>query len=226
MPSDVVKEAMFMTNKVVRTHWAPGSTCPGPILDQRNVPPPIEIVCIFVQKIYDACSQRECEEFVFNVERPVSRIVSCQIVPGSVRALQTCITQFDGGPLARVDATIGADVSVTYIATDGTEVTIVRCVSFSKAVLLYAPEVDNFNYEVLTEAVFECLASRITSDGDLAVFIGAFIILKTGLYVQLLVPSYGFCPVPVECEELPDQPNVCIEFETRPFPDFYPPQLI
>lgn len=215
-----------MNSRTVRTHWAPGPTSPGAITDQRCVPQPIEIVCVYVQKIYDACSQRECEEFVFNVERPVSRIVSCHIVPGSVRALNTCITQFDGGPLARVDVTIGADVSVTYIATDGTEVTIVRLVSFSKAVLLYAPDVDNFDYEILTEAVFECLSSRITTDGDLAVFIGAFIIVKTSLQVQLLIPSYGFCPIPVECEELPDQPNVCIEFETRPFPEFYPPQLL
>lgn len=202
----------------------PGPTSPGPILDQRACPTPSEIVCIYVQKIYDACSQRDCLEFVFNTEKPVSRIVSCNIVPGSVRTLSTCITQFDSGPLARVDATVAADVSVTYIATDGTEITIVRCVSFKKAVLLYAPDVDRFDFDVLVEAVFECLSSRVTTDGDVAVFIGAFIIIKTALFVQLLVPSFGFCPVPVECEELPEIPNVCIEFDTRPFPDFFPPQ--
>lgn len=214
-----------MNTKSVRTHWAPGPTSPGQIYDQKSCPTPSEIVCIYVQKIYDACSQRECEEFVFNVDKPVARFVSCQVVPGSVKAVQTCITQFDSGPLARVDVTICADVSLTYIATDGTEITLVRSVAFKKAVLLYAPDAENYDYRVLTEAVFECLSCRITTDGDLACFIGAFIIVKIGLFVQLLVPSFGFCPVPVECEELPDQPNVCIEFDTRPFPEFFPPQL-
>jgi hypothetical protein len=213
-----------MSAKTIRTHWAPSPTSPGPITDQRTCPTPNEIVCIYVQKIYDACSQRDCEEFTFDTDKPVARFVSCQIVPGSVKAVHTCITQFDTGPLARVDATICAEVSLTYIATDGTEITIVRSVAFKKAVLLYAPDPANFDYKVLTEAVFECLSCRITSEGDLACFIGAFIIIKVSLFVQLLVPSFGFCPVPVECEELPDQPNICIEFETRPFPEFFPPQ--
>jgi hypothetical protein len=213
-----------MSARSVRTHWAPGPTSPG-LVDQRNCPTPSEIVCIYVHKIYDACSQRDCREFIFQVDRSVSRIVSCQVVPGSIEVKNTSITQFDLGPLARVDATICADVSVTFIATDGTEHTIVRSVSFKKAVLLYAPNPDNFDYQVFAESVFECLSCRITTDGQIACFIGAFIILKVALFVQLLVPSFGFCPVPVECEELPEIPNVCIEFETRPFPDFFPPQL-
>ncbi|MDD4680331.1 MAG: hypothetical protein PHP79_05500, partial [Clostridia bacterium] len=54
--------------------------------------------------------------------------------------------------------------------------------------------------------------------------IGVFIIVKVVGFVQLLVQSFGYCPTPRECEEfLPE--DVCVDFETRPVPPFFPPQL-
>ena len=58
----------------------------------------------------------------------------------------------------------------------------------------------------------------------LDITLGYFLIVKSELIVQLLVPSYGYCPVPEECcnEEPDDDP--CDRFNNAPIPKFYPDQ--
>ncbi|MGO5067117.1 hypothetical protein FDF31_05195 [Clostridium sporogenes] len=62
-------------------------------------------------------------------------------------------------------------------------------------------------------------------NGDQRVFLcitlGLFIIIKCEIVVQLMVPAYGYCPVPEECK-CPGDP--CKEFMERELPTLYPPQ--
>ncbi len=62
-------------------------------------------------------------------------------------------------------------------------------------------------------------------NGDQRVFLcitlGLFIIIKCEIVVQLMVPAYGYCPVPEECK-CTDDP--CKEFMKRELPTLYPPQ--
>jgi len=51
--------------------------------------------------------------------------------------------------------------------------------------------------------------------------VGVFLEIKTAAHVQLLVPSYGFCPPGPDCEELPTR---CEEFLQGPTPRRFPPQ--
>jgi hypothetical protein len=60
-----------------------------------------------------------------------------------------------------------------------------------------------------------CGETRIECD------VGVLLEIKTAAHVQLLVPSYGFCPIPPDCEELPSR---CDEFLTGPPPRRFPPQ--
>lgn len=190
---------------------------------------PTEIVCIWVTKIYDACSQKECEDFTFTDLAPPTNLVGdlavdCSIVPGSESYTDVTIVPVDGGPLGRVQVTVCATLNI-IITDTGNSANIAsyqRDVCFEKEVVLYAP--DPVGMEVLVESIFESLACRIQVNAETGVTatIGAFIVVKTALNVQLLVPAYGFCPVPPECEELGD---LCEQFMERPFPPFFPPQL-
>nr|WP_167366096.1 exosporium protein CsxA [Clostridium sporogenes] len=89
------------------------------------------------------------------------------------------------------------------------------------------------------EVVGECLSTDITKvdcDKDccsctcednedkkvfLCITLGLFIIIKCEIVVQLMVPAYGYCPVPEECKCSHDP---CKEFMERELPTLYPPQ--
>lgn len=203
----------------------------------NKIPPPTEIACIFVKKIYDACSQRECEEFLFddliaptNVS-PEDLGVECSIKPCSEYFRDWSIEPIDEGPLGVVRVTVSATLLIRIFDTNNPSYFEVneREVCFDKEVILYAP--DPIHMQVLVESIFESLLCErenlINAQQEPAPFavratVGAFIIIKTGLEVQLLVPAFGFCPVPPECEELGD---ICEQFLQRPFPPFFPPQL-
>lgn len=191
---------------------------------------PTELACIWVEKIYDACSQRECEEFVFEelrVPTGETLTVECRILPGSEYFTDWVIEPIDEGPLARVRARVCATLEI-IIRDSANAANFVRTtqeVCFDKDVILYAP--DPTRMEVLVESIFESLACTLEPPNgvcySVTATIGAFIVVKVALWVQLLIPAFGFCPVPPECEELGD---LCEQFFERPFPPFFPPQLV
>ncbi|EJO5348100.1 hypothetical protein NRP93_002205 [Clostridium botulinum] len=100
-----------------------------------------------------------------------------------------------------------------------------------------AEEVDQQFIKV--EVVGECLSTDISkihcdctctcsddpNNTDQKVFLcitlGLFIIIKCEIVVQLMVPAYGYCPVPEECQASDDP---CEEFMEREVPTLYPPQ--
>lgn len=81
------------------------------------------------------------------------------------------------------------------------------------------------------EMVAEALDGEFIQDEDdiyyLDITLGYFIIVKCELIVQLLVPAYGYCPVPEEpcCEEEPEE-SACVRFWNSPTPKFYPDQIL
>lgn len=200
-------------------------------LHHGKFPPPTEIVCIWVKKIYDACSQKECDEFFFDdlnipTDVPLQNLeVTCHVKPNSETFRDWSITPLDGGPLGLVKVTVCAELELrVYDVNNPSNFAITQEeVCFIKEVILYAP--DPVKMQVLVESIFECLAATgeiVNGNFVVTAIVGAFIIVKTGLKVQLLVPAYGFCPVPPECEELGD---LCEQFLQRPFPPFFPPQI-
>jgi hypothetical protein len=59
----------------------------------------------------------------------------------------------------------------------------------------------------------------------LDITLGFHLIVKCELIVQLLIPAYGFCPVPKQCEEEPEE-DACEKFERAPVPKFFPDQKL
>ena len=200
-------------------------------LHHGKFPPPTEIVCVWVKKIYDACSQKECEEFIFDdlnipTDVPLANLeVTCHVIPNSEAFRDWSITPIDGGPLGLVKVTVCAELEFrVYDVNNPSNYALTQEeVCFFKEVILFAP--DPVKMQVLVESIFECLTATgeiVNGNFVVTAIVGAFIIVKTGLKVQLLIPAYGFCPVPPECEELGD---LCDQFLQRPFPSFFPPQI-
>jgi hypothetical protein len=79
------------------------------------------------------------------------------------------------------------------------------------------------------ELVAECLDGIFSTDdcdeSVLDITLGFHLIVKCELIVQLLIPAYGYCPVPCQCEEEIDE-DPCEKFERAPVPKFFPDQKL
>jgi len=79
------------------------------------------------------------------------------------------------------------------------------------------------------EMVAEFLDGVFTKDCHdndvLDITLGFHLIVKCELIVQLLIPAYGYCPVPPQCEIEPEE-NPCEKFERAPVPMFFPDQKL
>ena len=78
------------------------------------------------------------------------------------------------------------------------------------------------------EMVAEALDGQLLQDKNcndvLDITLGYYIVVKCELIVQLLIPTYDYCPVPRElCEEEPEE-DPCEIFDRAPIPKFYPDQ--
>jgi hypothetical protein len=80
---------------------------------------------------------------------------------------------------------------------------------------------------VKLELVAECLDGIFCMDDCDEVFLditlGFHLIVKCELVVQLLIPAFGYCPVPCQCEEDPCE-DPCDQFNRSPVPKFFPDQ--
>ncbi len=83
---------------------------------------------------------------------------------------------------------------------------------------------------VKLDMVAEALDGEFTQCDDeqwyLDITLGYFLIVKAELNVQLLVPAYGYCPLPEEVsdEDLEPEESICVRFMNSPPPKFYPDQ--
>lgn len=76
--------------------------------------------------------------------------------------------------------------------------------------------------EMVAEALEGELIETPQNVWYLDITLGYFLVVKSELVVQLLIPAYDYCPVPTEpCEDEP-QPNPCEQFFNAPIPNFYP----
>lgn len=79
------------------------------------------------------------------------------------------------------------------------------------------------------EIVAECLDAIFYTDDNcndfLDITLGYHLIVKCELVVQLLIPAYGYCPVPCQCEEECEE-NPCEKFYKSPVPNFFPDQKL
>jgi len=204
---------------------------PGPV-EPGQLPEPTEIACIEVTKVYDACSQRICLDnippitfvpSVLNLTPSFGEItnitVSLVTPPGFV------ITPLPDRPgFARVEATFQVTFDIVINYPDGTTQTLPgNTTTFNKDIVLYVPDpnVAIMKYEALAECLYGKVNLGVTTTVE--VIIGVWIVIKSAVDVQLLVPSYGFCPTPAACEEFVT--DVCEIFNQKPFPSFDPPQM-
>jgi hypothetical protein len=184
---------------------------PGPC--SGYCPPPTEIDCIQVNKVYDFCFEADTNT---NVCTPIPS--SCGTLPtgtvatGSVSGV-TCtvvgttpILSSTGQPTGFADVTLLVTVTITYTLTHAgvTICTFTGSFSFMKTIVLCAP----------TGTTIDCTAPSSTVSpvailsGQVCATVTICLLVSSVAMVNLLVPSYGFC-TPAPCVVSPNPPFTC-----------------
>jgi len=165
-----------------------------------------ERICIQATKVFDACmNQSHIENYSltltdFNPANPATPLtfVSGNSNGSTATVTGLTITRFEDRPnFARVQANVNIPVVVTYTDANNVPGTANGTVTISQDVVLYVPQpsltpidVIAFGSVVLTNGTYNPTTGGFTVDGCVTT------ILKVVAVVDVLVPSYGYCPIP------------------------------
>lgn len=204
-----------------RTH-----NCPGPI-NGNPLNGICEKACIKVDKVFDACLKQLQENDVqvtatsFTPANPVQPLtyVSAHCVSGAATINNLVVDRFEDKPcFARVSGDIVIPIEINYTDANGVPGVATANLTVTNDVVLYVPQPSIVPFRV------EAFASCVSPDGDYIgndVFSLDFclsIIMRVVVEAEILVPTYGYCPIP-PCQEFTQ--DVCSGFFDLPL---YPAQ--
>lgn len=195
--------------------------CPGPI-NGNPLNGLCEKVCIQAKKVFDACMQQsQLTDIVLNLTNitpvsptyPLTFISAKSTTQAGVISNLLIETLAERPHSARVKCDITIPVSVAFTDAAGVEGAATSYVTVSKDVILNIPSASIMPYNV--EAVVSLVSTQGTYTGENQFTIDccASIILKIVMEVELLVPSYGYTPIP-PCQEYTQE--VCAGFFELP----------
>ncbi len=243
----------------------------GQILHPGHFPPPNELVCIQVPKIFDQVAIRDCKALV---NFPLSEAKTASANATFLRAFDfdikdiAILSQSDsmtrpGFKKLVLRVTVCFKVEYSYFDGCTIESAVIPsacqpvppCVTFDVTINeIYCPScttqigvvrypsekwdklADKDGTHIKAEAILEAFNPMVrqansqpnTPTATLTIDIGAFFVIKCECDVQLLMPAYGYCPVPPEQQNPAEQ--TCKTFNNRlltPFPNqFFPNQKV
>jgi hypothetical protein len=225
----------------------------GQILNPDCFPPPNELVCIQVPKVFDQVALRECVTQCVKIKRcgpeghgPIvfEGITDFDIVEVKVISKTDSLSRPGFKKLKlfvklgyKIHYSIGGHHETEYDeAAFNLTVNEIYCPSCVAQVgVIKAPEghcdndqktLDVDGTLIKVEALAEAFNDMVCQETGVLTFdIGAFFIVKCECVVQLLMPAYGYCPVPPEqinpanlnCRVFNDKTKT--PFPTKFFPD-------
>ena len=165
-----------------------------------------ERICIQVTKVFDACmnqTQLDNVPITLSNNDPADFTPPLTFVSGNSTGLPATvsglvITRFDDRPnFARVQANVEIPVTITYTDANNVTGTATSTITVPEDVILYVPQpsltpidVVAFGSAVISQATYN------PATGGFTISCCVTTILKIVAVVDVLVPSYGYCPVP------------------------------
>jgi len=193
---------------------------PGPC-PEEGCPPPTEIDCIEVTKVYDFCFQTDTRENIcFAIPSSCGHVPPGSTAAGSVTSV-SCTTQSitpiaNSGGFANVTLLVTVMESITLTAPDGATIcTFTGQFFYLKTVTLCAPSGVSITCTAPATAVGPCVIIA----GDVCCTVNICLLIESNALVKLLVPTYGFC-LPAPCVVSPSPPFSC------PPSPLFPPQCV
>lgn len=195
--------------------------CPGPI-NGSPLNGLCEKVCVEAKKVFDACMQQsQLTDIVLNVTNltPPNPTYPLTFISAKSIVSQGTISNLLIEPLserpnsARVKCDVTIPVSVAYTDANGVEGVGVSNVVISKDVILNIPSASIMPYNVEAVASLVSTLGTYTAENQFTIDCCVSVILKIVMEVELLLPTYGYTPIP-PCQEYTEE--VCAGFFELP----------
>lgn len=195
--------------------------CPGPI-NGNPVNGLCEKVCIQTKKVFDACMQQsQLTDVVLNITNltPSNPTYPLTFISAKSTTQEGVISNLLIEPLAerphcaRVKCDIIIPVSVAYTDAAGVEGAATSTVTVSKDVILNIPSASIMPFRVEAVTSLVSTLGEYTALNQFTIDACVSVILKIVMDVELLIPSYGYTPIP-PCQEYTQE--VCAGFFELP----------
>lgn len=164
-----------------------------------------ERIAVQVTKVFDACLyQAQVENYRltvsnFNPENPAFPLtyISAYSTNAPAQVSNLVITRFDDRPnFARVQADVNVPVIVTYTDANGVTGTASATVTLSQDVILYVPQPSITPINVTAFANVSSTIGTFVDENTFNVTLCITLILKVVADVDVIIPSYGYTPIP------------------------------
>lgn len=202
---------------------------PGPIMN-NPLKGLCEKVCIQVKKVFDAClKQQHVENAIVNITsfNPENPTYPLTFVSGQSSTTNkgfltnVVVTRFDDRPnFAHISAVANIPLDLVYTDANGNQGVAQATLTLPQDVVLFLPQPSIIPYEIELVSSMMVASATFAEDGTATIEGCVLIILKVVAETELLVPSYGYCHIPM-CQEFSQ--NVCDGFFDMPlFPSTAP----
>ena len=164
-----------------------------------------ERIAVQVTKVFDACLyQAQLENYRltvsnFNPANPAFPLnyISAYSTNAPAQVSNLVITRFDDRPnFARVQANINVPVVVTYTDANGVTGTATATVTISQDVIMYVPQPSITPINVVAFANISSTIGSFVDESTFRVTLCVTLILKVVADVDVIIPSYGYTPIP------------------------------
>ena len=195
--------------------------CPGPI-NGNPLNGLCEKVCVEAKKVFDACMQQsQLTDVVLNITNltPANPTYPLTFVSAKSTLSKGTISNLLIEPLAerphsaRVKCDVTIPVSVAYTDAAGVEGAATATVTVPKDVILNIPSASIMPFDVESVVSLVSTLGTYTGENQFTIDCCVSIILKIVMEVELLIPSYGYTPIP-PCQEYTQE--VCAGFFELP----------
>jgi len=196
--------SFFTTN---RTDLVPGPICGNPLNGL------CERVCIETTKVFDSCirqiEQRNLELVIINPTPPSPvdplTFTGCNSVGAEAEVTNLVIERLEQAPnFARISADINIPIRVTYVDANDVAGEGESVITVTQNVILYVPQPSIIPFEVTAFANAICASGTYIGDNTFRVDVCITVILKVVAVVDILIPTYGYCPIP-PCQEFTEE---------------------
>lgn len=159
--------------------------------------------------MFDICIKQIQESDVqvtatnFNPANPVEPLtfVSAEAVPNGATIQNLNVTRLDDKPcFARVTGNVNVPIIITYTDANGVTGTATANVVVAEDVILYVPQASIIPTEIEVTAGLATPSGEYVGNNVFSLDFCISIILKAIVNTEILVPSYGYCPIPA-CQD-------------------------
>ena len=195
--------------------------CPGPI-NGNPLNGLCEKVCVQAKKVFDACMQQsQLTDIIINLTNltPANPTYPLTFISAKSTVSEATISNLLIEPLAerpncaRVRADLIIPVSVAYTDANGVEGVATSSITITKDVILNIPSASIMPYSVEGVVSLVSTIGDYTGENQFTIDACVSIILKIVMEVELLIPSYGYTPIP-PCQEYTQE--ICAGFFELP----------